>query len=131
MVDGMTAANDIGLTNAVPANITVHVDARLRPITLGSQTIHFRPTAASKLYWAGHPAMRLVQALHRLKDVMDTDDGQIMGKVDAILNDPVRGDSIRTDLVQGMSTLPAWLQTLLKPRTGTTGTVARSADYHD
>ena len=30
LVDGMTAANDLGLTDAVPANIVVHTDARRR-----------------------------------------------------------------------------------------------------
>jgi hypothetical protein len=56
LVDGMTAANDLGLTDAVPAKIVVHTDARLRPIHLGNLTISFKPTAASKLFWAGRPA---------------------------------------------------------------------------
>ena len=62
LVDGMTAANDLGLTDAVPAKIVVHTDARRRAIKLGNVTITFRPTAASKLFWAGRPAMRVVQA---------------------------------------------------------------------
>jgi hypothetical protein len=37
VVDGMNAANDLGLTTAVPARIDVLVDARLKPITLGNQ----------------------------------------------------------------------------------------------
>lgn len=53
LVDGMTAANDLGLTNAVPSKIVVHTDARLRSIYLGNMIITFKPTAASKLYWAG------------------------------------------------------------------------------
>jgi predicted transcriptional regulator of viral defense system len=61
LVDGMTAANDLGLTDAVPAKIVVHTDARRRAIKLGNVTITFRPTAASKLFWAGRPAMRVVQ----------------------------------------------------------------------
>ncbi len=48
LVDGMTAANDLGLSDAVPGKIVVHTDARLQPITLGKQTIIFRPTAPSK-----------------------------------------------------------------------------------
>ena len=51
-VDGMTAANDLGLTDAVPARITVFTDARLRPITLGKLTIEFR-----------HPLRRLRRRL--------------------------------------------------------------------
>lgn len=35
LIDGMTAANDLGLTTAVPAHIEVSVDARLKPIRLG------------------------------------------------------------------------------------------------
>ncbi|MER9349834.1 DUF6088 family protein [Mesorhizobium sp. M0227] len=37
VIDGMTAANDLGLTTAVPARIEVLVDARLKPIKLGTQ----------------------------------------------------------------------------------------------
>ncbi len=70
LVDGMTAANDLGLTDAVPAKIVVHTDARRRAIKLGNVTITFRPTAASKLFWAGRPAMRVVQALHWLRDLL-------------------------------------------------------------
>lgn len=42
IIDGMTAANDLGLTTAVPARIEVLVDARLKTIKLGSQEIHFK-----------------------------------------------------------------------------------------
>jgi hypothetical protein len=73
LVGDMTSANDLGLTTAVPAKIVIHADARLKPIVLGAQQIVFRPTAASKLYWAGRPAMRVVQALHWLRDVLGRD----------------------------------------------------------
>lgn len=42
VVDGMTAANDLGLTTAVPAHIEVLTDARLKPIKLGKQEIRFK-----------------------------------------------------------------------------------------
>jgi hypothetical protein len=32
LVDGLTAANDLGLSDAVPATIAFHTDARRRPI---------------------------------------------------------------------------------------------------
>jgi len=56
----MTAANDLGLTTAVPARIEVLADARLKPIKLGNQDIHFKFAAPSRLYWADRPAMRVV-----------------------------------------------------------------------
>ena len=64
VVDGMTAANTLGLTNAVPAKIEVLVDARLKPIQLGNQKIVFKHAAPSRLYWAERPGMYLVQALY-------------------------------------------------------------------
>ena len=116
LVDGMTAANDLGLTNAVPAKIVVHTDARLRPIHLGELTISFRPTAASKLFWAGRPAMRLVQALHWLKDT--TDLPTLSAQVRALLRRLPHADEVRADLADGMPTLPAWMQDFLRPLIG-------------
>ena len=117
LVDGMTAANDLGFTTAVPAKIVVHADARLRPIQLGQMIITFKPTAASKLTWAGRPAMRLVQALHWLRDTASDDDGAaaLSARAGAVLADPDRGPAIRKDLIEGFTTLPAWMQDVLRP----------------
>jgi hypothetical protein len=113
LVDGMTAANDLGLTHAVPAKSIVHTDARLRPINLGNLRITFRPTAPSKLYWAGRPAMRLVQALHWLRDT--TGPQALSTQVRALLKRMPDPQAMLDDLAQGMSTLPAWMQDLLRP----------------
>lgn len=116
LVDGMTAANDLGLTTAVPAKIVVHTDARLKPIRLGNLEITFKPTAASKLYWAGRPAMRVVQALHWLRDT-GMDDEQAVGirwQLHTVLDNDKTG-AIRADLRVGLTTLPAWMQDFLKP----------------
>ena len=69
----MTAANELGLTTAVPARIEVLVDARLISIKLGNQEIHFRYAAPSRLHWAGRPAMRVVQALRWMQDMLSED----------------------------------------------------------
>jgi len=117
LVDGMTAANDLGFTTAVPAKIVVHADARLRPIQLGQMIITFKPTAASKLTWAGRPAMRLVQALHWLRDTAAGGEGTdaLSTRAGAVLADPDRGPAVRKDLVKGFTTLPAWMQDILRP----------------
>lgn len=117
LVDGMTAANDLGLTNAVPAKIVVHTDARLKSISLGQLEITFKPTAASKLYWAGRPAMRIVQALHWLRDTMGQvdEDGIIIRRLNTILQNPDDGQNLREDLLEGLSTLPTWMQNILRP----------------
>ena len=105
LVDGMTAANDLGLTNAVPARVTIYTDTQPRSIHLDKLTIAFKPTAPSRLYWAGRPAMRVVQALYWLKDTLPGDGDRIKKTLARLLNDQKHGDSIRNDLKQGFSVL--------------------------
>ena len=114
LVDGMTAANDLGLTDAVPAHVTVHTDARRRSITLDNLVIEFRQTAPSRLYWAGRPAMRVVQALHWLRDTLGTDRARVLARLSQVLADSTHGKAISDDLRQGFSTQPAWMQDLIR-----------------
>jgi hypothetical protein len=116
LVDGMTAANDLGLSDAVPGRVVVHSDARLKPLRLGNLTITFRPTSATKLYWAGHPAMRIVQALHWLKPKLNNPDEyqRIKRRMEALLSDSKQGAALRKDLKQGLPTLPLWMQDFLR-----------------
>jgi hypothetical protein len=116
VLDGMTAANEIGLTTAVPARIEVLGDARLKPIKLGDQEIHFKPAAPSRLYWADRPAMRVVQALHWMKDVLNDPDerARVASLLLRLLTDPEHGSAIRDDLREGISALPIWMQEFLR-----------------
>ena len=115
VIDGMTAANDLGLTTAVPARIEVLVDARLKPIKLGSQEIHFKYAAPSRLYWANRPGMRVVQALHWLQDMLAKPDErkQIEATLRRLLADPKHGEAIE-DLGAGLSAVPIWMQEFLR-----------------
>ena len=116
LIDGMTAANELGLTTAVPARIEVLVDARLKPIKLGNQEIHFRYAAPSRLYWAGRPAMRVVQALHWMQDMLSEDSERqlVEKKLRGLFADPRHGKSIRDDLRAGLPALPIWMQEFLR-----------------
>ena len=114
VVDGLTAASDLGLPDAVPARITVLTDGRLRPIALGNLTLDFRYAAPSRLYWAGRPAMRFVQALYWLRDMLPSDDGRILKRLVAILKDPGHGQSIQQDLRNGLSALPDWMRIIVR-----------------
>ena len=60
LVDGMTVANDLGLTEAVPARVTIHTDTRRKSVKLDNLVIDFKQAAPSRLYWAGRPAIRVV-----------------------------------------------------------------------
>lgn len=116
VIDGMTAANELGLTTAVPARIEVLVDARLKPIKLGNQEIHFRYAAPSRLYWAGRPAMRVVQALHWMQDMLaqDSERQRVRAALRRLFADPGHGPAIRDDLRSGLAALPIWMQEFLR-----------------
>jgi hypothetical protein len=114
VVDGITAANDLGLTDAVPARAVVLTDARLKPIKLGNLTIHFQHAAPSRLHWAGHPAMRVVQALYWVRDLLPRDMDRIRARLVSVLQDSVHGSAIRDDLRQGLPALPEWMQTIVR-----------------
>ena len=114
MVDGITAANDLGLSDAVPARIIIHTDARFKNLNLGGLTIKFKKTAPSKLYWAGRPAMRVVQALWWLKDMLAGDAPRVRNRLASIFADPAHGPVIVADLRSGFSTLPTWMQDFLR-----------------
>ncbi len=113
LVDGLTAANELGLTNAVPARIVVHSDMRRRSIKLGNQVIEFKQTAPSRLYWAGRPAMRVVQALHWLKDLLPHQKSEVVRELTDVLAAPA-GTDIRDDLRNGFSSLPTWMQPIVR-----------------
>lgn len=114
LVDGITAANDLGLTDAVPARMEVLTDGRLKPIKLGNLTLDFHYAAPSRLYWAGRPAMRFVQALYWLRDMLPSDDGGLRRRLLSILQDPDHGQAIRDDLRAGFSAMPEWMREVVR-----------------
>ena len=114
LIDGMTCANDLGLTNAVPGQVIIHTDAQLRPVQMDKLTIKFKLTSPSKLYWANRPAMRIVQALYWLHDELNSNNkieqDVIKNKLVQLLQIPVQGTEISDDLQNGLHTLPSWMQ---------------------
>jgi hypothetical protein len=117
LLDGMAAANDLGLTNAVPGQVIIHTDGRLRPIVLDNLTIQFKLTSPSKLFWAGRPAMRIVQSLYWLRDELKSSDATdlrvVSAKIKRMLADPMAA-LVRDDLISGMHTLPSWMQNWIR-----------------
>jgi|TARA_R110002049_G_scaffold116846_4_gene269665 hypothetical protein len=126
LIDGMTAANMLGFTNAVPAKIEVLVDARLRPVTLGNQKIVFKQAAPSRLYWAGRSGMYLVQALHWLHDTMsdEVERETVRKTVRRMLADKETGLALLDDLEGDLSAMPIWMQDIVR------GPLSDAAEVH-
>lgn len=87
----MTAANDLGLTTAVPARSTyprtIDIKANAGDPHATKAVIHrldFKRISAKTAFWAGRPAMRVIQALNWFRDDrsnLDTVVGAIIRKL--------------------------------------------------
>ena len=58
--------------------------------------------------------MRIVQALHWLRDTLRSDAPRIRKRLISIFADPTHGSAITADLRDGLSTLPSWMQFFLR-----------------
>jgi hypothetical protein len=58
--------------------------------------------------------MRIVQALHWLRDTLDSDAPRVRKRLQSIFADPVHGSAITADLRDGLFTLPIWMQFFLR-----------------
>jgi hypothetical protein len=58
--------------------------------------------------------MRLVQALHWLRDMLPSDDGSLRKRLVSILKDPDHGQAIQDDLRSGLSALPEWIRVIVR-----------------
>jgi len=70
-ISGSRAANLLGLTEQVPAQLIYLTDGPSRQIRLGSQIIQLKRTAASKFPGAGTPAGLALQAIRALGPSVD------------------------------------------------------------
>jgi len=117
LVDGQVAARALGLITTVPTKVIILTEARRRSLELGTFTIEFKQTNPGRLFWAGHPAMGVVQALYWLKESQAVEQ-RALGRFRGVVSDPVRGPLIRRDLVEGFSTLPGWMQSIVRELPG-------------
>ncbi len=135
IVDGMTAANDLGLTTAVPARSIVHADTHPRTIEIEANLgdlqatapivyrLDFKRVSAKTAFWAGHPAMRVVQALDWFKDNRANEPSLIDGIV-RYLDRSSRRAEILTDLRDNRSGVPSWMCNVID-------TIIRRSEHKD
>ena len=125
LVDGMTAANDLGLTTAVPARSTIYADTYPRTIEIEANAgdpkaakpviykLDFKRISAKTAFWAGRPAMRGVQALAWFGDEKSSLDAAVNGIVRHLSHDPNR-EKVTEDLRENIHAVPAWMYPLVE-----------------
>ena len=102
MPDGLVAANQLGLTNAVPAKVSFMTDGHSRTIKIDGRTIQFRHAGPSVMQWAGRPAAPVVQALRWLGPDAAAD-ARVLSTLSRHLP-----DDVKRDLLQNSRDLPGW-----------------------
>ena len=102
MPDGLVAANQLGLTNALPAKASYVTDGSSRTVKIDGRTVQFRHAGPSVMQWAGKPSAPVVQALRWLGPEAAAD-----AQVVSILNRHLP-DAVKRDLYQNSRHLPGW-----------------------
>ncbi|MER9316311.1 DUF6088 family protein [Mesorhizobium sp. M0659] len=125
LVDGMTAANDLGLTTAVPARSTIYADTYPRTIEIEASVgdpkatkpviykLDFKRISAKTAFWAGRPAMRVIQALTWFRDERSSLDAAVNGIMRHLSRDPKR-QIVAQDLRDNIHAVPAWMYPLIE-----------------
>lgn len=113
--DGMVAANQLGLTNAVPAKASYVTDGPTRTIEINGRTAWFRHASPKVMQWAGKPAAPVAQALRWLGPG-NAADPQVISTLRRFLP-----DDVKDDLMQNSGGLPGWALPLAKSITADQG----------
>lgn len=112
MQDGLVAANQLGLTNAVPAKVSYVTDGHSRTLKIDGRTVRFRHAGPSIMQWAGRPAAPVVQALRWLGPRAAAN-GVIVSTLSRHLP-----DDVKLDLLHNIRDLPGWALPLARSITG-------------
>ena len=102
MPDGLVAANQLGLTNAVPAKASYVTDGHTRTLEIDGRTVWFRHAGPRVMQWAGKPAAPVVQALRWLGPDAAAD-ARVVSTLRRLLP-----DHMKRDLFRNSRDLPGW-----------------------
>ncbi len=102
MPDGMESANQLGLTNAVPAKPRYVTDGASRSVEIDGRMVRFQRASPGVMRWAGKAAAPVVQALRWLGPDAVTDP-----RVVSILKRRLP-DKVKRDLFRNRQDLPGW-----------------------
>lgn len=106
--DGLAAANQLGLTNAVPAKASYVTDGYSRTLKIDGRTVQFRHASPSVMRWAGRPAAPVVQALRWLGPRVAAD-----SKIVSTLGRHLP-DNVKLDLLHNLLDLSGWVLPLAR-----------------
>ena len=108
MPEGYVAANQLGLTNGVPAKISFVTDGHSKTLKIDGRTVRFRHAGPSVMQWAGKPSAPVVQALRWFGPNVAADP-QVISLLSRRLP-----DHVKRDLLENCRDLPGWALPLVR-----------------
>ena len=108
MPDGLSSANRLGLTHAVPGKASYVTDGASRTLTVDGRTIHLRHAGPKVMSWAGRPGAPVALALRWLGPHAAGD-----AWVSKTLNRKLPA-SVKRDLLRHRASLPGWAESVVR-----------------
>ena len=102
MLDGLVAANQLGLTNAVPTNASYVTDGQWSMLKIDGRSVRFQHAGPSVMRRAGKTGGPVVQALRWLGPDAAAD-ARVVTTLKRLLS-----DDVKVDLLQNSRDLPGW-----------------------
>jgi hypothetical protein len=116
--DGIVAANQLGLTNAVPAKVAYMTNGSTRTLKIGGRTVQLRHVGDTIMRWAGRPGAQAVQALVWLGKAAAVDP-----QVTRLLRSRLP-NAAKQDLLRDIDALPHWIRAIVRNITADQGVAA-------
>ncbi len=108
MPNGIIFANDLGLTNAVPAKPSYISSGRTKIVLVGNRKVYLQHVSQKVIAWADRPGGQFVAAVLWL-------DKAIASAPDMIDLMRVKlADDVKQDLLQDLDLLPGWMALIAK-----------------
>ncbi len=106
--DGIVAANQLGLTNAVPAKNTYITDGASKKIKIGDRTVRLQHIHQKIMKWIDRPGDRVIRALSWLGNTAAQDPSV----VDILRSNT--SDLVKADLMKDVDSLPLWMKAIVR-----------------
>ena len=114
MPSGLSDANGLGLTNAVPGRARYLTDGATRGVKAGDSVIEFKHAGPKLMQWHGRPGRAVVNAMLWFgRRTATNPDNAFADRLREQLP-----DHVKRDLMDGIALLPAWMVPIVRQLQG-------------
>ena len=107
-LDGIFAANGLGLTNAVPAKLIYLTAGPTKFVQVGGRRIKFEHASPTIMAWQDRPGDVVIRALDWLGP-WASQDKRVIPQLRRVLP-----DDVKMDLAKGIESLPGWMADIVR-----------------